>query len=103
MIFLGLDLNCMTLICDPASNLLVGSIHELEQIGIRASDRAFAPHDVSSLRRALWRSAQGQKLFLSRPVPLHGLRSTDLPRELARHRSVFARATEKALPHGHQE
>ena len=55
--------------------------------------RAFAADDVSPLRGALRRRAQGQKLFLSRSVSLHGVRPTDLSRELARHRSVPARAS----------
>src|SRR5262245_57576182 len=81
MIFLGLDLNCATSICDPAKNSLAGGIDELWQTGVRASHAAFAADHVSPLRRALWRSAQGQELFLSRPIPLHGVRSTDLSRQ----------------------
>jgi hypothetical protein len=103
MIFLGLDLNCASSICDPARNSLVGGMDELGQTGVRASHTAFAADHVSPLRDALWRSAQGQELFLSRPIPLHGIRSTDLSRQFARHRSLPARATEQALPHGHQE
>src|SRR5262244_1444978 len=95
MIFLGLDLNCATLICDPAKNSLAGGIDELWQTGVRASHAAFAADHVSPLRRALWRSAQGQELFLSRPIPLHGVRSTDLSRQFARHRSVPARTSGK--------
>src|SRR5262245_49881856 len=102
MIFLGLDLNCACLICDPARNSLVGGIDELGQTGVRESHAAFAADYVSPLRDALWRSAQGQELFLSRPIPLHGIRSIDLSRQFARHRSLLARATEQALPHGHQ-
>src|SRR4249920_258477 len=103
MIFLGLDLNCATSICDPAKNSLAGGIDELGQTGVRASHAAFAADHVSPLRRALWRSAQGQELFLSRPIPLHGVRSTDLSRQFARHRSVPARTSGQAVPHGHQE
>src|SRR5262249_21721400 len=97
MIFLGLDLNCAISICDPAKNSLAGGIDELGQTGVRASHAAFAADHVSPLRRALWRSAQGQELFLSRPIPLHGVRSTDLSRQFARHRSVPARTSGQAV------
>src|SRR5437870_4898255 len=103
MIFLGLDLNYATSICDPAKNSLVGGIDELWQTGVRASHAAFAADHVSPLRGALWRSAQGQELFLSRPIPLDGVRSIDLSRKFARHRSVSARVSGQAVPHGHQE
>src|SRR5712692_8557084 len=98
MIFLGLDLNCATPICDPARNSLVGGIDELGQTGVRASHAAVAVDHVSPLRDALWRSAQSQELFLSRPIPLDGIRSTDLSRKFARHRSVPARASGQTVP-----
>src|SRR5262245_28071699 len=63
MIFLGLDLNCACLICDPARNSLVGGIDELGQTGVRASHAAFAADYVSPLRDALWRSAHKVKSF----------------------------------------
>src|SRR6266481_9222952 len=102
MIFLGLDLNCVKTICDPASNLLVGGTYELGQVGVRANHAAFATAHVSPLRGALWRRAQGQEFFLPRPLSLHGFCSTDLSREFARHRSMPARASEQAVPHGDQ-
>jgi hypothetical protein len=37
---------------------------------------------------------------LRRAVPRHGLRPTDLPREPARHRSLFVGTGREALPHG---
>src|SRR6476619_3820635 len=101
MIFLGFDLNYASSICDPARNSLVGGIDELGQTRVRANHAAFAADHVSPLRDALWRSAQGQELFLSRPIPLDGIRSTDLSRQFARYRSLPARATEQALSHGH--
>src|SRR5258706_4388845 len=103
MSFFGLDLKHLPTICHPARNSLVGSTHEPEQIGVCANHAAFAAHDVSPLRGALWRYLQGQKFFLSRPIPLYDVRSTDLSRELARYRSVPARASGQAVSHGHQE
>jgi Domain of unknown function (DUF4372) len=46
MMFLGLDLNCVTSICDPAKNSLIGGIDELGQTGARASHAAFAADHV---------------------------------------------------------
>src|SRR3989344_91648 len=103
MIFPGLDLKYAASICDPARNSLAGGIDEPGQTGIRADHAAFAVDDVSPLRRALWRRTQGQDLFLPRALSLHGLCPADLSRELARHRSVPARASRQAVPHGHPE
>src|SRR4029077_19348975 len=103
MIFLGLDLNCATPICDPARKSLVGGIDELGQTGVRASHAAFAVDHVSPLRDALWRSAQSQEFFLSRPIPLDGIRSIRRSRKVWRHHNLPARATEQVLSYGHQE
>src|SRR5258705_4975847 len=103
MIFFGLDLKHLPTICDPARNSLVGGSHEPGQIGVCANHAAFAVDDVSPLRGALWRRAQGQEFFLPRPLSVPGFCSTDLSRKLARHRSVSARASGQAVPHGHQE
>src|SRR5258706_11155658 len=103
MKFCGLDLNHLPTTCPPARNSLVGGTHEPEQIGVCANHEAFAVEDVSPLRGALWRIVQGQKFFLPRPLSLHGFCSTDLSRKFARHRSVPARASGQAVPHGHQE
>src|SRR3989338_9866347 len=99
MIFLGLDLKSAPSICDPARNSPAGGIHEPGQTGLRASHAALAADNVSSLRGPLWRRAQGQDLFLSRPISLDGIRPTDLSRELARHRSVPESPRKQAVPH----
>ena len=103
MSMFGLDLKHLPSICDPARNCLAGGLDEFGQTGVLASHRALAAYDVWPLRGTLWRYVQGQKFFLSRPIPLYGFCSTDLSRKLARHRSVPARATAQALSHGHQE
>src|SRR5512141_1048279 len=97
----GLDLKFLPAICHPARSTLAGGLDESRQTGVRASHRALATHDVSPMRGALRRRLQSEKLFLSRPISLHGVCSTDLPRKLARHRSVPARPTAKALSHGY--
>ena len=55
---------------------------------------------VSQMCCALRGGIQGPELHVPEPVPLHGVRSTDLSRELARHRGVSARPATEALPHG---
>ena len=103
MIYSGLDLKCAPWICDPARNSLAGGVHEPGQTGLCASHAALAADNVSSLRGPLWRRAQGQDLFLSRPISLDGIRPTDLSRELARHRGVPQSPRKQALPYGYQE
>ena len=93
MIFSGLDLNFKTAICDPARHSLAGDSDALGQIGVRANHAAFAADDVSSLRGTLRRRAQGQELFLSRSIPLHGLCPTDLSRELEKGACSFDKGT----------
>ena len=100
MIFLGLDLKRAASNCDPASNSLAGGIDEQRQAGVRASHAACAVDDVSPVRRARWRGAQGQELSLLRAISLHGLGPTDLSRERARHRRGPARTSGHAVPRG---
>ena len=55
---------------------------------------------VRPLRRSLsWQSTDSQ-LLLFRSISLHGLRSTDLSREPARHRNLPPRPSKETLPRG---
>ena len=103
MVFLGLDLKRFSSICDPARDSFAGGIDELGKAGIRTSYAAFAADNVSEVCGALWRRAQGQELFLSRSISLHGVRPTDISGKPARHRSVSASARKQAVPLGHSE
>ena len=47
-----------------------------------------------------WRP-QNTKILLHGPISLYGIRSINLPREFARHRSMPARQPVKTLSHGH--
>src|SRR3974390_2867030 len=102
MIWPGLDLNLEPTFCHPARNALAGGLDAHRQVGFRAGHRTSAVDHVSPLRGTLRWKSQGQKLFLSRSVSLHGIRPTDLSRKLARYRSVSARPTEQTLSHGDQ-
>ena len=50
---------------------------------------------------ALPRQSSHSILYLSRPVSMHGIRPTHLPREPARYRSMSAGSSRQALSHGH--
>src|SRR6266581_378397 len=93
MNFLGLDLNCERRFCDPAKHNFAGMIDEPRQAGVRATDAAPSADDVSPMRGPVSGRTQGPIVLLSGPVPEHGVRTADLSREPARHRSLFARAT----------
>src|SRR5712691_4271319 len=99
----GLDLNSEEAICHPARRYLAGAADEPGQAGVRAVDRAFAVDDVSSLRGALSWRVQGQIVQLPGSVFVYGVCATDVPRELARDRSVPACAAAHALSHGHSQ
>src|ERR1039458_10123800 len=98
--FLGLDLNI-----DLATRT-VTAVPAAESIDASRSARFFAvdapssSDDVPSLRGALCRGAQGQKLLLSRSVLLHGLRATDVPRESAGYRVESSGTVREALSSG---
>src|ERR1700680_667945 len=97
-IFLAVDLNVPE--TQPARNLPVGWIHEFGQICFRASDGSSASRRVPKLRCPLSRRAQGKEILLPRSVPVYGLRTADLSREFARHRSMPTCAKLEALPLG---
>src|SRR6266571_4171174 len=59
MIFLGLDLNCVETICDPASNLLVGGTHEFGQVGVCAITQHLP---LTTFRRCVARYGGGHKV-----------------------------------------
>src|SRR5271170_3412301 len=84
--FLGLDLNIdlasRTVTAVPSAEALDAS----RPARVCAVDAPSSADDVPPLRGALCRGAQGQELLVSGPVPVHGLRATDLPREPARYR-----------------
>src|SRR6266849_2861531 len=56
---------------------------------------------VSPMRCPLQGRLQTQEFLLLGPVSLHGLRPANISRKLARHRSLSAGQSNKALSHGH--
>ena len=77
------------------------SYHVFRQAGVRATHGAFTTSHIPPLRAALPFQISHQDFFSSRPIPLHGLRATNLPRKPARHRNLSARSPSQALSLGH--
>src|ERR1017187_3211361 len=98
--FLGLDLNIdspsRTVTTVPAAE----SIDASRPARFFAVDASSAADYVPPLRGALCRGAQGQEFLVSGPVPVHGLRAADLPRESARYRVEPSSPGGEALPLG---
>src|ERR1700730_8371699 len=71
---------------------------EFWQIDFCTTDGLSSFKKFPALCKTLPGRLQTQELFLLGSVSLHGLRSANLSREFARYRSLFARATDQALP-----
>src|SRR3990172_12703666 len=74
--------------------------HEQWTNNLCPGDGVYSPQGIRSLcGEARWRAVH-QILHLHGSIPLHGLRSTVLSRELARHRVLSARPSSQALAYG---
>jgi hypothetical protein len=71
------------------------------QTGIFTGHGLHASAHISTLRYPISGKQQRQKFQLSRPISLHGLRSTDLSRESPRYRSMPSSPTTEVIPHGY--
>src|SRR3990172_2776666 len=78
-----------------------GMADELRQNRLRAVGRVPSGSRIPKVRRPIPRGIQGPAIYLSRPVPLHGLRPADVSRKPAGHRNLLEGRPGKALPHGH--
>src|SRR4051794_30784168 len=77
-----------------------GPAHERRTDAVLAADGLPALEHVRTGCRALpWRSF-GANVSMHRTIPCHGLRPTDIPRELARHRSMPVGPAGEALAYG---
>src|SRR5713101_7464678 len=74
---------------------------ECWQIDLLTTDGLSSFIRVSPMRRTLPGQLQAQEFLLLGPVSLHGLRTANLSREPARHRSLSARESNQALSPGH--
>ncbi len=95
----GVDLNgdCQF---GQSFGLLLGGHHEHRQDAVRPAHGFPALDDVRPVRRALRRRQGRSRADVRGTVPGHGLRSTDLPREPARYRSMSVGPGCQALSHG---
>ncbi len=66
------------------------------------SNHGYAPSlGLPQMRQTISRRSQNTKILLYGSISLHGIRPINLPRELARYRSMPARQPAKTLSHGH--
>src|SRR5689334_21112162 len=94
----GLDLNLQLGFCHPAGISWLAEVRdERRQVRVCAVDAAPSAFDVPPLRATVPGRAQSQELLLLRPIPVYGLRTTDLSREPARYRGVSKSTTLQAL------
>src|SRR6266576_5547284 len=77
------------------------TIDECWQIDLLTTNRVPSDNGISPMRGPISGRLQTQELLLLGPVSLYGLCPTNLSGEPARHRSLPAVATSKALSHGH--
>src|SRR6266516_1796254 len=73
---------------------------ECRQIDLFTTNGVSARNRVSRMRRTLPRRLQAAELLLLGPIPVHGLCPTNVSRKSARYRSLSARQSNQALPHG---
>ena len=100
LILLGADLNVISGYGDASGYRQPGGSHVRRQDAVRPDHGLRAVDQLSSHRHALWRRSPGAYAQLRGAVPGPGLRSADVAREPARHRSLLVGAGEQALPHG---
>src|SRR3990172_3824851 len=73
---------------------------EFREDDLCSTDPASTTVRVQSMRSSLSRQSQGQEFLMHGSVSLHGVRSIDLSRKLARHSNVPQFPSAKALSHG---
>lgn len=94
------DLNSGEQVCQPFGISCAGGRHECWQDLVRSDFGLPAMEGISPNRDALWGRLSRPDLDLCRAVPLYGFRSTDLPGEPARHRSMPVGPSGQTLSHG---
>src|SRR5262245_19586223 len=95
----ALDLNgAVGLSPFPPLTTRKGMAHAHRSLCLLPTDGLPAQGPVRPIRRAVSRQSTDSQLLLSRPIPVHGLRSIDLSREPAGHRDLSASDLPEALP-----
>lgn len=96
-----IDLKIYPFLCQFSGKTLEGSTHVHRTTNFLADYGLHAATDFSPVRSQIPRRFQYKKVFLPRPIFMHGLRSTHLPGKSSRYRSVSSFSKQKALPYGH--
>src|SRR4051812_45590921 len=108
--FLFLELSVIFAVFDLSSRVALshfplaatrqGLAHAQRSLRLLPTDRLPTQTRVRPLRRSLSRQSKNPPLLLFRSIPLHGLRSTDLAREPARHRNLSSCPSQETLSRG---
>ena len=85
----------------PGKRGLRSTAHVYRQTRLLPGHRADATAHLPPLCAALPGRAQGQVVQLPRPISVHGLRPTHLPRKSTRYRSLPSCPEKQTLSHGH--
>ena len=96
-----IDLKIYPFLCQFSGKTLEGSTHVHWTTDFLADYELHAAADFSPVRSQIPRQFQYKKVFLPRPIFMHGLRSTHLPGKSSRYRSVSSFSKQKALSYGH--
>ena len=96
-----IDLNSILYYRRSFGPKLQGATDEHSAYRLRPDHGLLAASRVPKMRSPLPRGLQDQEFFLSRSVPLSGLRPADLPGKPSRYRGLPANHEEPALPHGY--
>jgi Transposase DDE domain len=97
MLFIGVaDFNVL-----ETTGFFRGWFNAYWKAGVCPTDGLLATAHFPALRGQVPRTLSDTHLFAPRPIPVHGLRTTDLSGKLARHRDLPAGAFRQALPSGH--
>src|SRR5665647_963703 len=76
-----IDLKYFPRMCQSPSSMNEEAAHEFRENDLCPVDGLCSHIRVPKMRRSIQRQSQGDQLFLLGPVPLHGIRSTHLPRK----------------------
>ena len=82
-------------------NRAIGVSDAFGEIDICTTHGTPSRKDLRGIRGAVSGQPQDPELHLPEPISVHDLCATDVWRELAGHRTVFAFASREALPHGY--
>ena len=84
-------------------NLDKGVANEYWKNDFRSSHGFFTITQISQMCQTLSRQLQNQKLFLLRPIFVHGLCSTNLSRKFARYRNLPSVNEKQIISYGHSK